>query len=101
MEFANGTSFHFVDGSPQEVLRQAQEAARGLDVRIGGGPSTVRQFLEANLIDFMHLVIVPITLGRGVSLLGGLAGLEHGWTIESVSSSSGVTHQFWNKVKPS
>lgn len=101
MEFANGTSFHFVDGSPQEVLHQAQEASQGLDVRIGGGPSTVRQFVLADLIDFMHLVTVPITLGRGVALWEGLSGLENGWTIETVSSSSGVTHQFWNKVEPS
>ena len=68
IDFPNGTSFRFVDGPPDEVLRLAQEAAGGRDVRIGGGPSTVRQFLQADLVDFMHLVIVPITLGRGVSL---------------------------------
>src|SRR5580704_16941827 len=50
------------DEPPDEVLRLAQEAAGGRDVRIGGGPSTVRQFLQADLVDFMHLVIVPITL---------------------------------------
>ena len=68
IDFPNGTSFRFVDGPPEEVLRLAQQAAGGRDVRIGGGPSTVRQFLQADLVDFMHLVIVPITLGRGVSL---------------------------------
>ncbi|WP_245644581.1 dihydrofolate reductase family protein [Nocardioides jensenii] len=55
IDFANGTSFRFVGGTPHEVLREAQAAADGLDVRIGGGPSTVRQFLAAGLIDFMHL----------------------------------------------
>lgn len=50
--------------SVRGLLRLAQEAAAGRDVRIGGGPSTVRQFLTADMIDFMHLVLVPITLGR-------------------------------------
>lgn len=97
IDFPNGTSFRFVDGSPDEVLHAAQHAAKGEDVRIGGGPSTVRQFLEADLIDFMHLVTVPITLGRGVSLWEGLSGIEDRFTIELVSSASGLTHQFWNK----
>jgi len=74
IDFPNGTSFRFVDGPPEEVLGLAQEAAGGRDVRIGGGPSTVRQFLQAGLVDFMHLVIVPVTLGRGVSLWEGSAG---------------------------
>jgi dihydrofolate reductase len=97
IEFANGTSFRFVDGPPQEVLALAQEAADGRDVRIGGGPSTVRQFLEADLIDFMHLVTVPITLGRGVSLWEGLDGVEDRFTVESFTSPSGLIHQLWNK----
>ncbi|HWC21521.1 MAG TPA: dihydrofolate reductase family protein [Flexivirga sp.] len=97
IEFANGTSFHFVEGSPAEVLQLARDAAAGQDVRIGGGPTTVRQFLEADLIDFMHLAIVPITLGRGTSLFGELDGIEDRFEIESVSSSSGLTHQLWNK----
>jgi len=79
------------------VLPLAQEAADGRDVRIGGGPTTVRQFLQADLIDFMHLVIVPITLGRGVSLWEGSGALEDRFTVESVSSPSGLTHQLWNR----
>jgi dihydrofolate reductase len=98
IEFANGTSFRFVSGPPSEVLQLAREAAQGGDVRIGGGPSTVREFLAADLIDFMHIVIVPITLGRGVSLWAGLSGLEERFTIETVTSQSGLTHQLWNKV---
>src|SRR5580765_3967602 len=97
VEFGNGTRFHFVDGAPEDVLQAAQEAAGGLDVRIGGGPSTVRQFLNAGLVDFMHLVIVPITLGRGVSLWAGSSGLEDRFTVQSVTSPSGLTHQLWNK----
>jgi len=79
------------------VLRLAEEAADGRDIRIGGGPSTVRQFLEADLIDFMHLVVVPITLGRGVSLWEGLEGIEARFTVESVSTPSGLIHQLWNR----
>ena len=97
IEFPNGTSFHFANAPPHEALRLAQEAANGGDVRIGGGPSTVRQFLEADLIDFMHLVIVPIVLGRGVSLWEGSSGLEDRFSIETVASPSGLTHQLWNR----
>ena len=97
IEMEGGTTFHFLDASPAEALDAARAAADGLDVRIGGGPSTVRQFLDADLIDFMHLVIVPITLGCGVSLWEGSDGLEDHFTVESVSSPSGLVHQLWNK----
>ena len=86
-----------MNAAPHEVLHLAQKATNGRDVRIGGGPSTVRQFLHADLIDFMHLVIVPVTLGRGVSLWEGSTGLEDRFTVESVTSPSGLTHQLWNK----
>jgi len=98
IEFANGTSFHFVDASPAEALRLAREAANGGDVRIGGGPSTVRQFLRADLIDFMHVVLVPITLGRGTPLWEGLSGLEERFAVETITSPSGATHQLWNRT---
>jgi dihydrofolate reductase len=100
INFANGTSFHFVDGSPREVLHLAQKAASGQDVRIGGGPSTVRQFLQADLVDFMHLVIVQITLGQGVPLFAGIDDVQDRFTMESVASPSGLTHQFWNRNAP-
>ncbi|MFT4084361.1 MAG: dihydrofolate reductase family protein [Nocardioides sp.] len=97
LEFANGTRFHFVDAPPEEALRLAREAAGGLDVRIGGGPSTVREFLQADLIDFLHLVIVPIVLGSGVRVWDDLVGLEERFSVESISASSGLTHQLWNR----
>lgn len=97
LDFANGTSFRFVGGPPPEVLHLALDAAGGGDVRIGGGPSTVRQFLQADLVDFMHLAIVPVTLGRGVSLWDGVADAADRFTIESVTTPSGLTHQFWNR----
>ncbi|KAA9381551.1 dihydrofolate reductase [Microbispora cellulosiformans] len=92
VEMEGGTTFHFVDATPEEALRQAREAAGDLDVRIGGGPSTVRQFLAADLVDHMHVAVVPIVLGRGERLWDGLEELEKRFEIESVSTPSGVTH---------
>ena len=74
IEFENGTTFHFIDAPPAEALAIAQEAADGLDVRIGGGVSTVRQFLAADLIDHLHLAVVPVVLGRGERLWDGVGG---------------------------
>ncbi|RKT20070.1 dihydrofolate reductase [Streptomyces sp. 1114.5] len=92
LEMDGGTTFHFIDATPEEALRQAREAAGGKDVRIGGGPRTVRAFLEADLIDHLHVVVVPIVLGRGEPLWAGLEGLEQRFTTEAVASPSGVTH---------
>jgi dihydrofolate reductase len=61
-------------------------------VRIGGGPTVVRDFLAAGLVDHMHLVQVPIVLGRGVRVWDGLEALEKDYDIEAVSTPSGVTH---------
>jgi dihydrofolate reductase len=92
IEMNGGTTFHFIEASPAAALKMAREAAGGLDVRIGGGPSTVRQFLAADLIDHMHVVIVPIVLGRGERLWDGLEELEKRFDIEAVSTRRGVTH---------
>jgi dihydrofolate reductase len=87
-----GTTFHFIDASPEEALLKAREAANGLDVRIGGGTATIRQFLASDLIDHLHVVIVPILLGRGELLWDGFEALEQQFNVESVSSPCGVTH---------
>jgi dihydrofolate reductase len=92
LEMEGGNTFHFIDASPAEALALARDAAGGLDVRIGGGPSTVRQFLAADLIDHLHVVLVPIVLGRGVRLWDGLESLEDRFAVESVTTPSGVTH---------
>lgn len=98
IEMDGGTTFHFIDASPEEAVARAREAADGKDVRIGGGPSTVRDFIAAGLVDDLHLVIVPIVLGRGESLWEGLEGIESGFEIESVvSPTSGVIHQLWQR----
>jgi dihydrofolate reductase len=92
LEMEGGTTFHFLDASPAEALEKAKEAADGQDVRLGGGPTMIREFLSAELVDHMHVVVVPILLGRGVRLWDGLEGLEKDYEVESVSSPSGVTH---------
>ena len=92
IEMEGGTTFHFVDGSLADVLERAREAAGGQDVRIGGGATTIRQFLEAGLLDHMHVVVVPILLGRGARLWDGLESLEQRYQIETVCSPSGVAH---------
>ena len=97
IEMAGGTIFHFVETTPEEALRQAREAAKGLDVRVGGGPDVVRQFLAADLIDQMHLVVVPIVLGRGELLWQGQEGLEDRFQVESFASPSGVTHMLFTR----
>ena len=68
----DGTSFHFITGGIREALDRAREAAAGMDVRIGGGPSTIWQYLREGLINELHLAIAPVLLGRGESLFQGL-----------------------------
>jgi dihydrofolate reductase len=67
-----GTTFHFVTGGIREALDRAKDAASDRDVRLGGGVATIRQYLEAGLVDEMHLVIAPAVLGTGESLLTGI-----------------------------
>jgi len=87
-----GTTFHFIDASPAEAIEIASQAADGQDIRLGGGPTVIRDFFGAGLIDHAHIVVVPIVLGRGVRVWEGLEGLEKDYSIEAVSSPSGVTH---------
>lgn len=92
IEMAGGTTFHFIDTTPAEALKQAVTVAGGKDVRIGGGASTVRDFLKAGFVDRLHVAIVPILLGRGIRLWDDLRGLESGFTVESETAESGVIH---------
>lgn len=72
LEMSGGTTFHFVTDGIESALRQARSAAKGQDIRVGGGVSTLRQYLTARLIDDLHLVISPVLLGAGESLFAGL-----------------------------
>ena len=98
MEFPNGTVFHFIDADPLEALTQARAAAGGLDVRLGGGPTSVKEFLAAGLVDFMHTVTVPIVLGTGVRLWENPETLTDRFSLETVSTASGLTHHLWNRL---
>ncbi len=92
LEMAGGTVFHFVTGGIEAALEQARAAANGKDVRIGGGASTIRQYLEARLIDEMHLAISPILLGRGEPLFEGLDVLSLGYTVKEHVSTATAMH---------
>ncbi|MHB0927370.1 MAG: dihydrofolate reductase family protein [Candidatus Nanopelagicales bacterium] len=92
LQMEGGTTFHFIAAAPEQALSIAREAAQGADVRIGGGATTVRAFLAAGLVDHMHIVQVPIVLGRGVRLWDGLEGVDEQFEVETVASPSGVTH---------
>ena len=72
LEMKGGTVFHFVTGGIGEALARAKEAAAGRDVRVGGGASTIRQYLAARLLDELHLAFSPILLGKGEALFAGL-----------------------------
>ncbi|GAA1460791.1 dihydrofolate reductase family protein [Nocardiopsis exhalans] len=92
------TTFHFVGGGPAEVLDQARKAARGKDVRLGGGVATVRQFLEADLVDTLHVAVVPERFGSGLRLWESPDELLDRFHLEVVPSPSGVRHHlFWRK----
>ncbi|SMH28118.1 Dihydrofolate reductase [Rathayibacter oskolensis] len=101
LEMAGGTTFHFVSASPEEVLRSAVEVAGDGDVRVGGGASTVRQFLRAGLVDDLHVAVAPIVLGSGVRLWDDLRGLESGCVVSSEAAPGGVTHlTFRREARP-
>ncbi len=92
LRMAGGTEFHFVTGGIHAALEQATAAARGGDVRVGGGVATIRQYLRAGLIDEMHLAIRPVLLGSGEHLLAGIDMRALGY--ECVQSVAGerATH---------
>ncbi|WP_399886212.1 dihydrofolate reductase family protein [Streptomyces sp. BBFR51] len=92
------TTFHFVDGNPAAVLARAKEAARGRDVRLGGGATVIRQFLDAGLVDTLHVAVAPTKLGSGARLWESPDELLDRFHRDVVPSPSGVTHHlFWRK----
>ena len=72
IEMEGGTTFHFVTGGIRDALDRARKAAGGKDVRIGGGPSTIQQYLREGLIDELHIAIAPVLLGAGERLFEGV-----------------------------
>ena len=97
LSMEGGTEFHFVTDGIESALRQAKTAAGDKDVRIGGGVSTVRQFLRAGLIDELHLAVRPVLLGEGENLFGGLDWRALGYTcVESIAGER-ATHMILRK----
>ena len=92
LEMAGGTIFHFVTDGIHAALQRAQQAAGALDVRVGGGPATIRQYLEAGLVDTIHLAISPVLLGSGESLLADLDLVRLGYRCSEHTSSAAAMH---------
>jgi dihydrofolate reductase len=92
LEMDGGTTFHFVTGGAHEALARARAAAAGKDVRIGGGPHTIRQFLRDGLIDELHLAISPVLLGRGEPLFEGIDLRALGYECVQSVASDKATH---------
>ena len=87
-----GTTFEFLSVSPREALAKAVHLADGKDVRVGGGPTVVREFLKAGLVDQLHVAIAPIVIGDGIRLWDELRGLESGYDVRVDAAPSGTTH---------
>jgi dihydrofolate reductase len=97
LKMAGGTEFRFVTEGIHAALEQAKAAAGGRDVRVGGGVSTVRQYLRAGLIDEMHLALRPVLLGFGEHLMSGLDLRALGYEIAKSVAGERATHLFLRK----
>jgi dihydrofolate reductase len=92
LEMEGGTVFHFVTDGIEAALARAREAAGDRDVRIGGGVATIRQYLNARLIDRMHVAVAPVLLGRGEPLLAGIDLRQLGYEVTEHVPSANATH---------
>lgn len=92
-----GTTFHFVTEGIHHALELARQAAGDKDVQIGGGVSTIRQYLSEGLIDELHIAISPILLGQGESLFRDLNLLEHGYTCTQHIGTTKAMHLILTK----
>ena len=93
------TEFRFVTGGIQAALEQARAAAGGKDIRLGGGVSTIRQYLEARLVDELHLAFAPVLLGTGEHLFAGLDLCALGYTCTEHVPSTAATHVVLTRAK--
>jgi dihydrofolate reductase len=92
IQMEGGTTFHFVTGGIHEALERASEAAKGMDVRIGGGANTIKQYLHAGLIDELHVAISPVLLGSGERLFEGIDARALGYECVQHVASEKATH---------
>ena len=93
-----GTTFHFVTDGLESALKRAREAAKGKDVRIGGGVSVIRQYLIADQIDEMHVALAPVLLGEGEHLLSDINLCKLGFTPFRTISGEKATHFLIRKI---
>jgi dihydrofolate reductase len=97
LRMAGGTEFHFVTEGIHAALEQARAAAGDLDIRLGGGVATVREYLRAGLVDELHLAIRPVLLGSGEHLLGGIDMPALGYECTESVAGERATHVYLRK----
>jgi dihydrofolate reductase len=97
LRMKGGTEFHFITKGIHAALHEAKSAAAGRDVRVGGGVSTIRQYLTAGLIDDLHLAVRPILLGSGENLFNGLDLRALGYETEKSVAGERATHVYIRK----
>jgi dihydrofolate reductase len=93
-----GTVFHFVTDGIEAALQRARHAAGAQDVRLGGGAATIRQYLQAGLVDDLHLAIAPVLLGSGENLLGGIDMVGLGYKVTEHVATPAATHIVLSKA---
>jgi dihydrofolate reductase len=92
LQMEGNTTFHFITGGIHEALHQARQAADGMDVQIGGGTSTIQQYLRAGLLDELHIAIAPILLGKGERLFDEIDLPALGYNCTQFVPSEKATH---------
>lgn len=101
--FSNGTEFQFLAAPPEQALAKAIDAAHGKDVRVGGGPTTAREYLRAGLVDDLHVAVTPILLGRGdgdergINLWEDLRGLDTTHKVTAQVADTGIVHYSFSR----
>jgi dihydrofolate reductase len=94
-----GTTFHFVTEGIQVALDRAREAAKGKDVRLGGGTATIQEYVRAGLIDEMHLAVAPVIVGSGENLFGGIDAVKLGYRCTEHAVGEGAMHVVLTKQR--
>ncbi|MBV9215879.1 MAG: dihydrofolate reductase [Acidobacteria bacterium] len=98
IEMKGGTTFYFVTDGIESALEQAKALAGDKDIRVGGGPSTIRQYLQAGLIDEMHLAVRPVLLGEGEPLFEGLNLRKLGYEVKKMVPGERAVHMFLSRA---
>jgi dihydrofolate reductase len=98
LEMEGGTVFHFVMEGIEAALERARDAAGGKDIRLGGGVATIREYLQAGLVDELHLAISPVLLGAGENLLGGIDLVKLGYQCTQHVASENAMHVVLTKT---